>query len=313
MDPTTRLDQIEQGTSLGKDAWLRLRKNKLAMASLILFVFIALLCFMGPFFGVQDPTATHLDAKSQPPNKDFLLGSEHLGRDILSRILYGGQVSLIVGFIATFVSLIIGVSYGAIAGYIGGRTDAIMMRIVDVLYALPFMLIVIILTATFSDALQDIEFLHAMKEKSKVFEPDLLLLFFAIGFVEWLTMARIVRSQIITLKKQEFVEAAVSLGLSHKRIIFRHLIPNVFGSIIVYTTLTVPSVMRLEAILSFLGLGVKPPNSSWGSLIKEGADRMYSDPWLLVFPALFFSLTIFSLNFLGDGLRDALDPRIRGR
>jgi len=162
MDPTTRLDQIEQGTSLGKDAWLRLRKNKLAMASLILFVFIALLCFMGPFFGVQDPTATHLDAKSQPPNKDFLLGSEHLGRDILSRILYGGQVSLIVGFIATFVSLIIGVSYGAIAGYIGGRTVAIMVRIVDVLYALPFMPIVFILTATFRDALQDIESLHAL-------------------------------------------------------------------------------------------------------------------------------------------------------
>ena len=299
------LGQIEKGSSLGRDAWLRLKKNKLAMVSLFLFIFVTCLCFFGPFFGVQDPTATHLESKSLPPNKDFLLGSEHLGRDILSRILYGGQVS----FIATLVSLIIGVSYGAIAGYIGGRTDAIMMRIVDVLYALPFMLIVIILTALFSDTLQNVEFLQSLKQRSKVFEPDLLLLFFAIGFVEWLTMARIVRSQIITLKKQEFVEAAVSLGLSHRRIIFRHLIPNVFGSIIVYTTLTVPAVMRLEAVLSFLGLGVKPPNSSWGSLIKEGADRMYSDPWLLVFPALFFSVTIFSLNFLGDGLRDALDPK----
>ncbi len=305
----TTIDHIEKGSSLGRDAWLRLKKNKLAMVSLVVFIFIALLCFIGPFFGVQDPTTTHLDAKSQPPNKDFLLGSEHLGRDILSRILYGGQVSLIVGFIATFVSLVIGVSYGAIAGYVGGKVDAVMMRIVDVLYALPFMLIVIILTALFSDSLADVEILQSLKEKSKVFEPDLLLLFFAIGFVEWLTMARIVRSQIITLKKQEFVEAAVSLGLSHPRIIFRHLIPNTLGSIIVYTTLTVPAVMRLEAVLSFLGLGVKPPNSSWGSLIKEGADRMYSDPWLLVFPALFFSVTIFSLNFLGDGLRDALDPK----
>ena len=304
-----RPDPIAKGSSLGRDAWLRLRKNKLAMVSLFIFTFITLLCFFGPLFGVQDPTATNLEAKSLPPNKDFLLGSEHLGRDILSRILYGGQVSLIVGFIATLVSIFIGVSYGAIAGYIGGRVDAIMMRIVDVLYALPFMLIVIILTALFSDSLQKVEVLHELKHTSKVFEPDLLLLFLAIGFVEWLTMARIVRSQTITLKKQEFVEAAVSLGLSHRRIIFRHLIPNTFGSIIVYTTLTVPAVMRLEAVLSFLGLGAKPPNSSWGSLIKEGADRMYSDPWLLAFPALFFSATIFSLNFLGDGLRDALDPK----
>ena len=309
MDPL-KLDAVEKGSSLGRDAWLRLKKNKLAMVSLFVFIFVTILCFLGPLIpGVPDPNEMHLDEKSQAPGADYWLGSEHLGRDIFSRILTGGRVSLAVGFIATLVSIVIGVSYGAVAGYMGGRVDAFMMRIVDILYALPFVLIVIILSSVFSQAVSDNKFLQYLNKQSEFFEPNLLLLFLAIGCVEWLTMARIVRSQIVTLKKQEFVEAAVSLGLSHPRIIFRHLIPNTLGSIIVYTTLTVPAVMRLEAILSFLGLGVKPPNSSWGSLIKEGADRMYSDPWLLVFPALFFSVTIFSLNFLGDGLRDALDPK----
>lgn len=280
---------IEKGSSLGKDAWLRLKKNRLAIVSLFVFVAIVLLCFIGPFFPIKPPNTTYLEQRSLPPGKEFLLGSEHLGRDIFSRILHGGRISLMVGFLATFVSITIGVVYGAVAAYLGGRVDAIMMRIVDILYALPFMIIVIILTTYFGN--------------------EFWLLFVAIGAVEWLTMARIVRGQILTLKKQEFVEAAVSLGLSHPRIIFRHLIPNVLGPVIVYTTLTVPAVMRLEAILSFLGLGVQPPMSSWGSLIKEGADRMYSDPWLLIFPALFFSTTLFCLNFLGDGLRDALDPK----
>ncbi len=280
---------LEQGSSLGRDAWLRLRKNRLAIISLVVFVFIVLLCIVGPWFPIKSPNQTNLTQASQPPSGTFWMGSEHLGRDIFSRILHGGRISLMVGFLATLVSITIGVVYGAIAGYLGGRVDAVMMRIVDVLYALPFMIIVIILTTYFGN--------------------QLWLLFVAIGAVEWLTMARIVRGQILSLKKQEFVEAAVSLGLSHPRIIFRHLVPNVLGPVIVYTTLTVPAVMRLEAILSFLGLGVQPPMSSWGSLIKEGADRMYSDPWLLVFPALFFSATLFCLNFLGDGLRDALDPK----
>lgn len=299
---------IEKGTSLWKDAWLRLQKNKLAMVSLVMFILIAILCFLGPVFMATDPNATHLANRSQAPNTHYWLGSEHLGRDIFARILYGGQVSLMVGLIATFVSITIGVTYGAISGYVGGRVDAVMMRVVDVGYALPFMIIVIILTTLFGDALSDVVFLQHFRQY-KFLDPNLMLLFLAIGAVEWLTMARIVRGQVLSLKKQEFVEAAVSLGLSHRRIIFRHLIPNVLGPVIVYTTLTVPAVMRLEAILSFLGLGVKPPNSSWGSLIKEGADRMYSDPWLLVFPALFFSITLFCLNFLGDGLRDALDPK----
>ncbi|MGB0153291.1 MAG: ABC transporter permease [Verrucomicrobiales bacterium] len=291
---------IEKGSSLGRDAWLRLRKNHLAMTSLWFFVTVVLTCFLLPLFSfVSDPNATFPELQSQPAFSKatsvggdevyYLLGSDHLGRDIFSRILYGGRVSLAVGFLATAVSLTIGVIYGALSGYVGGKTDAAMMRVVDILYALPFMIIVIILTTYFGN--------------------DLWLLFVCIGAVEWLTMARIVRGQVISLKNQEFVEAARSLGLSQWRIVFRHLIPNTIGPVIVYTTLTVPAVMRLEAILSFLGLGVQPPDASWGSLIKEGADRMASDPSLLVYPAIIFGLTLFSLNFLGDGLRDALDPK----
>lgn len=293
-------NNIVQGSSLGRDAWRRLRKNWLAMASLGFFVFIVLVCYLLPLLPlIPDPDRTLPELQSLPAGATatsgagesvfYLLGSDPLGRDIFSRILHGGRISLMVGFIATAVSLSIGVIYGATAGYLGGRLDAFMMRIVDILYALPFLIIVIILTTFFNNSLW--------------------LLFVCIGAVEWLTMARIVRGQVLSLKNQEFVDAARSLGLSQSRIIFRHLIPNTLGPVIVYTTLTVPAVMRLEAILSFLGLGVQPPSASWGSLIKEGADRMASDPGLLIYPALVFGLTLFSLNFLGDGLRDSLDPK----
>jgi oligopeptide transport system permease protein len=235
----------------------------------------------------------------------YLLGSDPLGRDVFSRILYGGRVSLSVGFLATFVSLTIGVVYGAVSGYLGGRVDMVMMRIVDILYALPFMIIVIILS-TYVSAMEDWKPVRFLNE---LFGNSLWLLFLCIGAVEWLTMSRIVRGQVRSLKGQEFIDAARSLGLSQARIIFRHLIPNTLGPVIIYTTLTVPSVMRLEAILSFLGLGVQPPDASWGSLIKEGADLMASDPGLLLYPAIVFGLTLFCLNFLGDGLRDALDPK----
>ena len=293
-------DTIEKGSSLGRDAWLRLKKNHVAMASLWFFIAVVVMCFFLPFVpGIPNPNITHPDLQSMKPFSSatsiegeevfYFLGSDHLGRDIFSRILHGGRVSLAVGCLATAVSLTIGVVYGAVSGFIGGRLDAAMMRIVDILYALPFMIIVIILTTYFGN--------------------NLWLLFVCIGAVEWLTMSRIVRGQVISLKNQEFVEAARSLGLSQRRIIFRHLIPNTVGPVIVYTTLTVPAVMRLEAILSFLGLGVQPPDASWGSLIKEGADRMASDPGLLIYPAIIFGLTLFCLNFLGDGLRDALDPK----
>jgi oligopeptide transport system permease protein len=207
----------------------------------------------------------------------------------MTRIMHGGRISLGVGICATLVSLTIGVLYGALAGFLGGKTDAAMMRIVDILYALPFTVFVILLMV--------------------VFGRNIVLLFVAIGAVEWLTMARIVRGQVQSLRKQEFIEAALSLGLSQRRIILRHMIPNVLGPVAVYTTLTIPAVMLLEAFLSFLGLGVQPPMSSWGTMIKDGAELMEEFPWLLMIPATFFSLTLFSLNFLGDGLRDALDVR----
>ncbi len=222
-------------------------------------------------------------------NQKHLFGTDELGRDLLTRVLVGGRISLAVGFAATLVSVVIGVLWGAIAGFVGGQLDNLMMRFVDILYALPFTVVVILLMVWFG--------------------RNIILLFVAIGAVEWLNMARIVRGQIMSLKNQEFIEAAISLGLRQRRILFRHLLPNVLGPIIIYATLTVPNVMLLEAVLSFLGLGVPPPMSSWGVLISEGAKAMETYPWLLCIPAVFFSLTLFSLNFLGDGLRDALDPK----
>jgi oligopeptide transport system permease protein len=222
-------------------------------------------------------------------NQRHFFGTDPLGRDLLTRVLVGGRISLAVGFAATLVSVCIGVLWGATAGFAGGKIDTLMMRFADILYALPFTVIVILLMVMFG--------------------RNFVLLFVAIGAVEWLNMARIVRGQIISLKNQEFIEAAISLGLSSRQILFRHLIPNVMGSIIIYATLTVPNVMLLEAVLSFLGLGVQPPLSSWGVLIDEGSRTMETSIWLLACPAMFFSLTLFSLNFLGDGLRDALDPK----
>ena len=250
---------------------------------------LATACRLGPLLSPYDYSDQNLDNTFAPPGGSHWLGTDQLGRDLLVRVLQGGRISLGVGLCATFVALTIGVVYGAVAGYLGGRTDAFMMRLVDIIYALPFTIFVILLMVFLG--------------------RNIVLLFVAIGAVEWLTMARIVRGQIMSLKKMEFIEAARSLGYSHARIIFRHLLPNALGPIIVYTTLTIPAVMLLEAFLSFLGLGVQPPMSSWGTLIKDGAEKMEEYWWLLVFPGALFSLTLFSLNFLGDGLRDALDVR----
>ncbi|MFC3099039.1 ABC transporter permease [Alteraurantiacibacter palmitatis] len=285
-------EQLEQGSSLWSDAWARLRKNKLALGSLFVFILICLFCVVGPWLSPYDSQTQNLFSGAAPPSAQHWFGTDTLGRDLMVRVMEGGRISLLVGLVATSVSLLIGVIYGATAGYVGGKVDAAMMRFVDLLYALPFTIFVILLMVAFG--------------------RSLWLMFIAIGCVEWLTMARIVRAGVIDLKKQEFVEAAISLGLSNRRIILRHLIPNVLGPVIVIATLTVPAVMLLEAFLSFLGLGVQPPDASWGVLINEGQQNMEIFAWLLIFPAFFFALTLFCLNFLGDGLRDALDPKSAG-
>jgi oligopeptide transport system permease protein len=278
-----------QESSLFKDALLRLTTNKLSLFSLIYIFILVFVALITPFIAPYDYAYQDLALGASPPSSDHLLGTDTLGRDLLTRMMYGSRISLMVGFLATSVALIIGVIWGTIAGFSGGKTDAIMMRIVDTLYGIPFIILIILLMV--------------------IFGRNLVLLFLAIGAVEWLTMARIVRSQVLNLSRQEFILSAEAMGVSKLNIIFRHLIPNAMGPVIVYATLTVPQIMLLESFLSFLGLGVQPPLSSWGLLIRDGAVSMEEYWWLLIFPSLAFSLTLFSLNFIGDGLRDAIDPR----
>lgn len=282
-------EPIERGSSLWRDATRRLRKNRLAVAGAMVLLVVVTASIIAPWFSAYSYSDQDTALGAVEPSAQHWLGTDPLGRDLLTRILYGGRVSLLVGVAATSVSLLIGVLYGAIAGFTGGRTDALMMRIVDVLYALPFTIFVIILMVFFG--------------------RNFFLLFLAIGAVEWLTMARIVRSQVLSIREKEYIEAARVIGLSRRRIILRHILPNTLGPVIVYVTLTIPQVMLVEAFLSFLGLGVQPPMSSWGILIREGVETMEEYPWLLIYPSIALSLTLFSLNFLGDGLRDALDPR----
>ena len=311
-DTHAEAGEFVHGTSLWRDAWRRLLKNKLAVFGLIVVIVITIASIIGPLlikkiFGFTPdyiPTENPQLVKSFPPfkgpNGQFSwahpMGTDNAGRDQLARVLQGGQISLFVGIIATLVSLVIGVSYGAIAGYVGGRVDNLMMRIVDVLYSLPYVIVVIVLLSMF---------------RSQTPRGQLTLLFVALGAVSWLTMARIVRGQVLSLKNQEFVLAARATGVSATRIIFRHLVPNTLGPVIVYATLTIPQVMLTEAFLSFLGLGVQAPLSSWGSLAADGVQNIAIFPWQLIFPGVTMALTLFSLNFLGDGLRDALDPQMR--
>lgn len=303
--------ELVAGTSLWRDAWRRLLKNKIAVFGMVVVIVIALASVIGPT-AIKYATGYTYDFipresalnKSFPPFRGpdgkfawtHPMGTDIAGRDILARVLSGGQISLMVALIATMVSLLIGVSYGAIAGYLGGRIDDLMMRVVDVLYSLPYVIIVIVLLALLP---------------AKTPTGQLAELFVALGAVSWLTMARIVRGQIMSLKNQEFVLAARATGVSTPKIIFRHLVPNALGPVIVYTTLTIPTVMLSEAFLSFLGLGVRQPRVSWGSLAAEGAQTLAIYPWQLIFPGVTMALMLFSLNFLGDGLRDALDPQMR--
>jgi oligopeptide transport system permease protein len=284
---------IAQGQSPWQQAMRRLKNNKAAMASLILLWLIVLICLFAPALSPWELDTVDWDNIGTPPDfaSKHYFGTDANGRDLFVRTLQGGRISLMVGLLATAVSFIIGIIYGAIAGYSGGKTDALMMRFVDILYALPFMFFVILLTVFFG--------------------RSIWLIFIAIGAVEWLTMARIVRGQSLSLKQRAFVEAARVTGASHAAIIRRHIIPNTLGPVIVYATLTVPQVILFESFLSFLGLGVQEPMTSWGVLIAEGAAQMESAPWMLLFPASFLALTLFCLNFIGDGLRDALDPKDR--
>ena len=291
----TRLEREQVGSdarSLGRDAWERLCANRMARIGGGLFIGIALLCLIGPFFVPHSHETTQLAYGAQAPSWTHWFGTDELGRDILVRTLIGGRISIGVGFAATVVALLIGVVYGMIAGYNGGRIEATMMRFVDTLYALPFTIIVILLTVLLG--------------------RSILLIFLAIGAVEWLTIARIVRGQTKALRKQTFIDAAIVGGVPTRRILGRHILPNLLSPVIVFTTLTIPAVILLESVISFLGLGVQPPMSSWGMLINEGAVKLDIYPWMLIFPALFFSLTIFAFNFVGDGLRDALDPKNSG-
>lgn len=316
--------EIVKGTSLWKDAWKRLLRNKLAVFGLIVIGIMVVAVSIGPTI-IRWTTGFTPDyipsdvgngelVNSFPPSWKHPMGTDNSGRDMLARVLQGGQISLMVGIISTIVSLIVGVSYGATAGYLGGKIDNIMMRIVDIIYSIPYILIVIVLLSVFGGPNTP----NWINSLSSIFGgagnqglSQIFLLFFALGLVSWLTMARVVRGQVLSLKNQEFVMAARATGVSTPAIIFRHLVPNALGPVIVYATLTVPSVMLSEAFLSFLGIGVQAPYASWGSLAADGIKNISIYPWQLIFPGVTMALTLFSLNFLGDGLRDALDPQTR--
>jgi oligopeptide transport system permease protein len=296
MDPTGRVAAVTEaiigGRSLWDDARARLMRNKAAVISLWILGFTIAAAIFGPMLWIHDYAAISDKRTLAPTLRDLhVLGTDLQGRDLLARLLIGLRISLLVGFVATLVSLVIGVTWGAVAGFIGGHTDNLMMRFVDVLYALPFIFFVILLLT--------------------VFERNIVLIFAAIGAVEWLTMARIVRGQTLSIKGREFIEAARAAGVGSVDIIARHILPNVVGPVAVYVTLTIPVVILAESFLSFLGLGVNEPLTSLGVLIADGADKMEDKPWMLIAPALTMAVTLLCLNFIGDGLRDALDPKDR--
>jgi len=318
--PLSQDAEAEKGSSLWSDAWRRLKKNRVAVASGIVLIFLTLLCIIHP--EVSSYAYDKADLKLGPtrPSWEHWMGTDEFGRDLFARVTFGGRVSLAVGVIATVISFAIGVSWGGIAGYFGKRIDALMMRFVDVLYTIPLLIVVILLTAfyakpgtVFHDAFLWVVGIFSDHPKDPKYQPlfKITFVFAVLGGVSWLTMARIVRGQVISLRSQPFVEAARSIGARDMTIVFRHLLPNALGPIIVYTTLTIPEVMMVEAFLSFLGLGTEEPLSSWGQLVAGGAESLDLYPWLIFFPGFMLALTLFCFNFLGDGLRDALDPKVR--
>ncbi len=284
-------DSVLEGRSLWQDAMRRFFRNKAAVTSLIILVMILLFIIIGPHlipFTFSDTDWSYMRAAPSMENGHYF-GTDDIGRDLLARVAQGGQISLMVGVLGAFIAVLIGTIYGAISGYVGGIVDSVMMRIVEILSSIPFMFFVIMLLTLFGQ--------------------NILLIFVAIGSIAWLSLARIVRGQTLSLKNREFVEAARLTGVSNKNIIFKHIIPNVLGLVVVYASLEVPGLILFESFLSFLGLGTQEPMASWGALLSDGASKMEIAPWLLVFPALFLCLTLFCFNFIGDGLRDALDPK----
>jgi oligopeptide transport system permease protein len=291
--PALALPVAQKGRSQLQEAMRRFRANPLAVASLAVLVLVVLACFGGPYLLPHGPEDADFDVISMPPDfaSGHYFGTDELGRDLLARTLTGGRISLLIGALATLVSLGIGVLYGAISGFVGKRTDALMMRIVDILYSMPYVFFVIMLVT--------------------LFERSIVMLFVAIGAVQWLTIAVIVRGQTLSLKGREFIEAARAGGMRDWAIIRKHIVPNTAGPVIVYASLTVPEVILGESFLSFLGLGVQEPNTSWGVLLEIGAEKMTTEPWLLLVPGAFLVTTLFALNFIADGLRDAFDPNER--
>ncbi|MDA7646845.1 ABC transporter permease [Akkermansiaceae bacterium] len=306
----------EKGTSLWADAYIRLKKNKLAMLGGIVVILILILCFIiAPILAASGMNANEQDLTNRfaGVGEKGVLGTDQLGRDLFMRVLEGGQISLLVAIMATCMTVTIGVVYGGIAGYVGGTLGNTMMRIVDGLLAMPFLIIVILFREIITPYIDTLaKFLiddWGWNDNTVLRFANLIPLTIAIAGFGWLSMGRIVRSAAASLSKQEFVEAARSLGISHRRILFRHILPNMLGPVIIYATLTIPSFILYEATLSYIGLGIEPPNSSWGKLIQEGANYLETNLTVLAVPAVMFSLTLFAFNFLGDGLRDALDPK----
>ena len=287
------IEALVQGRSLWSDARLRFMRNKAALVSLVLLLFIALACVVGPWLLPHAFDSADWDAMSAAPSwkNAHFWGTDDAGRDLLVRCLVGGRISLTVGLLATLASVSIGIVWGATAGFIGGKVDSLMMRIVDMMYAIPYLLIAILLVT--------------------ILGREFYLVVLTITVFSWMDMARVVRGQTLSLRSMEYVEAARAMGVSTTRIIFRHIVPNLLGVVVIYTTVTVPGVILTESVLSFLGLGIQEPMTSWGVLIQDGAKAMEVTPWILLFPAGLLSVTLYCFNFIGDGLRDALDPKER--
>lgn len=287
------LIQNDNSLILRPGPWQRLQKNKLAVFGIVVIIFILIMAIIGPWLSPYTYDQQDLYAANQGPSATHWFGTDNLGRDLFVRVLYGARISLSIGFVSALINLVIGVLYGGISGYFGGKVDRLMMNIVDILYGIPLLLYVILLMV--------------------VLKPGLLNIFIALGIAYWLTMARIVRGQIMRQKNEEYVLAARSMGASDARILFKHILPNCLAPIIITMMISIPEAIFTEAFLSFIGLGVSAPMASWGVLASEGVNTMAIYPYQLAFPALAISITMLSFTFLGDGLRDAFDPKEGGR